>query len=342
MSKTLQREGGIFPLAQHPTGVPVRHCEHCGAVIPFRPRMMPAKYRTRKYCSLSCTRAALNKQEAKARRLAAVPTKRCENCGADIPFDKYVNSPSRFAKVRFCSVACSIPSRAAARQRPQEVECATCGKTYVLRRCEAARSVNHFCSPECHANFRAEERTCTTCGKSFRARAYKKGHSGRAFCSVECTRNQPRQKIVQYQCPVCGKDCEKFVSKMASWSEHYCSRRCQGIARRNLNPRPRFGSAENAAFRRRVLLRDKRTCQLCGRKKALQVHHIVALHIRHQLGLCDENGVTLCVDCHVGVIHRGNTFMFPKGRLPRELALRLQPQLRVLRLIALRVAAEQA
>ena len=54
---------------------------------------------------------------------------------------------------------------------------------------------------------------------------------------------------------------------------------------------------------RQVLERDNWTCQVCGSKQNLQIHH---RELRSQQGGDEEfNLVTLCVRCH-GQLHRGD------------------------------------
>jgi 5-methylcytosine-specific restriction endonuclease McrA len=65
------------------------------------------------------------------------------------------------------------------------------------------------------------------------------------------------------------------------------------IARRKYNERKMNGWDE---IRRKILLRDNSTCQICGSKTKLHVHHIVPFSIVN----CHEadNLVTLCDTCH--------------------------------------------
>lgn len=51
-------------------------------------------------------------------------------------------------------------------------------------------------------------------------------------------------------------------------------------------------------FRKDVLRRDKHTCQMCGAKERLQVHHILkwagAAALRYEV----SNGICVCWTCH--------------------------------------------
>ena len=52
------------------------------------------------------------------------------------------------------------------------------------------------------------------------------------------------------------------------------------------------------AWRTRVLKRDGFTCAKCGATKNLQVHHLYGYKENPELRIVDNNGVTLCKDCH--------------------------------------------
>lgn len=54
---------------------------------------------------------------------------------------------------------------------------------------------------------------------------------------------------------------------------------------------------EYRKWRKGIIDRDK-VCQMCRRKKDLEVHHIVHFADAPELRLCDSNGVTLCRKCH--------------------------------------------
>ena len=85
------------------------------------------------------------------------------------------------------------------------------------------------------------------------------------------------------------------------------------------------GAAEEAAsdaavppaMRRKVLGRDGHRCRRCGRKGALQVHHVVWLSRggRTELG----NLIALCAGCH-GLVHE--ELLEVVGRVGRELRFR--------------------
>ncbi len=58
------------------------------------------------------------------------------------------------------------------------------------------------------------------------------------------------------------------------------------------------GSYAYKAWRIRVLQRDNDTCQKCGSKENLKVHHIKSYAEHEDLRTEVSNGITLCGDCH--------------------------------------------
>jgi 5-methylcytosine-specific restriction endonuclease McrA len=100
-------------------------------------------------------------------------------------------------------------------------------------------------------------------------------------------------KVVRKICPVCHKEFLTYPSK----NNTYCSRKCDGLSRRNLHggkgPNYGYDWKENRGL---ALERDKYTCQVCFKKTNVNVHHIVPYRI------CKSNNilnlVTLCASCH--------------------------------------------
>jgi len=52
-------------------------------------------------------------------------------------------------------------------------------------------------------------------------------------------------------------------------------------------------------FRRRVLARDKNTCVSCGKTEDVVVHHLLERRLWPDGGYYEDNGVSLCPDCHL-------------------------------------------
>jgi len=64
-----------------------------------------------------------------------------------------------------------------------------------------------------------------------------------------------------------------------------------------------YGTNIYKAWRRYVFARDDYQCQLCGAKKVkIEAHHILPKRKRPDLTLDKNNGITLCKECHHGII----------------------------------------
>lgn len=88
----------------------------------------------------------------------------------------------------------------------------------------------------------------------------------------------------------------KTISNVTSDTSYLESIYCYGS-------KPRVKTREDEtpgyfAWRTRVLKRDGFTCVKCGSNKNLQVHHLWGYKENPELAIVDDNGVTLCKDCH--------------------------------------------
>lgn len=57
---------------------------------------------------------------------------------------------------------------------------------------------------------------------------------------------------------------------------------------------------------RKIHLSTENACRACDRKKHLQVHHIIPVHIDKSLELDPSNLITLCSRCHLLFGHLGD------------------------------------
>jgi 5-methylcytosine-specific restriction endonuclease McrA len=65
-----------------------------------------------------------------------------------------------------------------------------------------------------------------------------------------------------------------------------------------------YGDRSFKEFRLKVLKRDKFTCQMCnkkGKRARLNVHHIIKWASASSLRYDEQNGITLCYDCHKSI-----------------------------------------
>lgn len=68
------------------------------------------------------------------------------------------------------------------------------------------------------------------------------------------------------------------------------------------------GEALLRRAKREVKLRDEGRCRMCGRDGIwnLHVHHIYPASLFPERVLLHSNMVTLCLTCHLGVVHAGD------------------------------------
>jgi HNH endonuclease len=202
-----------------------------------------------------------------------------------------------------------------AKEHPERLKpCETCG-TIIPK--EPNRNWNsyaqkRFCSRACSAKSqrKGDDVTCEACGKVFhRAHALIKQ---RIYCSIPC-----RNKSQDFVCEICGKQFTCHPSERQG-AHVYCSRACQGIAKRKNNPQNQGRrSPEDLAWKIAVLKKDGYHCQHCGTDRKLEAHHVKEVRdfpeLRHDI----SNGLTLCHTCHYYGVHRG-TPNFIHGRYSKQ------------------------
>lgn len=182
------------------------------------------------------------------------------------------------------------------------VPCDSCGND--IRKHHSRCGKNNFCCRECYLDFRkAVEYKCEGCGKVF------KGTPANAnrFCSRDCYDSWHDIKNKQRECPTCKT---LFLAK--SSKDVYCSWECyngdrhmpkgedhwnwqDGITTEKEKERK---TPEYYRWRLSVLKKDDYTCQKCGKKDDLRVHHIYSFAHYRELRYETSNGVVVCEDCH--------------------------------------------
>ena len=199
----------------------------------------------------------------------------CLNCGKDIPPDHK----------NFCSYTCF--QEYSKRTRRIYTKCLVCGKEIFMKKSEAKKRKQVFCSIDCRSKYGRVEHACEFCNKKYRTfRSYVK--DGRKYCSKRCM--SEHRKIIY----------------LGSLNPHFKSG--QSTIYKQMRRLARY-----TKWRKDILKRDKYTCQDCKKifeKKFLDVHHIKRLwqlfkeYPNKNINFNDEyfydlnNGITLCKDCH--------------------------------------------
>ena len=230
-------------------------------------------------------------------------TKVCELCGREFKV------PPSDAKQRFCSKECGDRSRRVV----TEYTCPTCGKVFTKRGKRNERV--KYCSPECR-NIGLQNRIvrkCFTCGKDV-VRPKSQNASEHVFCSMACAvafrtetfrgENHPRYNSVKKICAICGKEFKVPYSVDISKNARTCSWACR-VEYERKHPRK---NKENPirqyliAQKNIAMERDNYTCQKCGSKENLEVHHIKKRRtFGGDFSAADNanNLITYCNTCHL-------------------------------------------
>lgn len=204
----------------------------------------------------------------------------------------FYTKPSRvlIGRGKFCSKKCSSLTQ---RNRVKR-KCVSCNNFFYLKLSASNKVKIPFCNKECKRKFKTHIIKCGVCQKSFSTYISLKR---KKFCSDTCRykANEGTKRSLSFR--------KKRTGKMnPNW---------QG-GRKVFASRIR-GLTEYLTWRKKVMQRDKFTCQSCGQVgRELNVDHIVPFSYllkEFKISSIDEaincsslwkldNGRTLCVSCH--------------------------------------------
>jgi 5-methylcytosine-specific restriction endonuclease McrA/predicted transcriptional regulator len=260
----------------------------------------------------------MEKHGIKRRSLSRKKEVKCDECGKS-----FLRKPSHIKEHNFCSKECFDRWQRGRRRSNKriKVKCAICGKEIERDPCKVKRNVRFFCSKECqyegrkkfgfpsirgknHPNWKGgnPKSICQWCGNEFIGWR----RNPNKFCSKECLykwlsekivgENNPHYNRVIIRCDNCGKILKRIPSWVKKTKHHFCDMKC----RNEFWFKDRFPAIYGynwEKIRRKVLERDKFTCQICGKRKVkLDVHHITRtgdLEKDNRL----SNLITLCDSC---------------------------------------------
>ncbi len=176
------------------------------------------------------------------------------------------------------------------------------------------------CSRICSAAYRTKDVTrhtikCAYCGNEFQVTEHGGGKI-RKFCNMTCLRaaSKPTHKTCEW-CGVVSSPI-KWDKKWKRWVPNRTARTCSKAchkARFTGENSPMWQGGITAYHRSRnwweiaekARIRDKHTCQRCGKKQTengrkLDVHHIITYHTVNDAKKANRlsNLVTLCRTCH--------------------------------------------
>jgi 5-methylcytosine-specific restriction endonuclease McrA len=224
--------------------------------------------------------------------------KTCEQCGKIIEKEKNRNW-NEYAKKKYCSRVCSGEAK---KKEQVEIKCAGCGKTFYV---SPSQSETIYCSRECLKAHHRHVVTCKHCGKEFERTPTRKSD----YCGWECFKAS-RWGIVT--CAECGVEFKKRTCEIAKTEErrsnHICSIDCRNKFTSKLlggdgtwKQGGKYGGSRSRGkdwpkSKAAALERDEWTCQQCGSKENLEVHHWEPYQFSFDNSL--DNLVTLCRSCH--------------------------------------------
>ena len=158
------------------------------------------------------------------------------------------------------------------------------------------------------------EKPCDYCGKVFYVSPPRLKAATKHYCSYACLGAAKRKEYPSKVCAECGGTFSRREGETAGNYQRkvYCSAKCSTTANPppiktgEDNPRYKGESARrkqargrHSAWARRVLSRDKATCQHCDASDVpLVAHHVLSWEDFPELRTDIDNGVTLCNPCH--------------------------------------------
>lgn len=221
----------------------------------------------------------------------------CENCGKT--FQCSSNNRTRKSCSEECRYALTGHKNST---EPVIIYCERCGKAFEATPYQAEKG-KRFCSFDCK-NPPAYS-TCLNCGIRFR-------HAPSAhpkYCSRACVDSSEQRSIeisnrvkTAWQTEETRLNMMKGIesrSELDEWKSAAHFQKGDKHPRYKGNRTARISNYEHKKFVKAVLRRDKYTCQQCGSKQFIQVHHIKSWADYPELRYEASNGVALCEECHI-------------------------------------------
>lgn len=172
-------------------------------------------------------------------------------------------------------------------------------KERTKRRAQAMRAMvkhPHGAKGSTHPNWKGGLPNCTGCGKRLCERGYTQCRS--------CVRKKPPRLCMDCKVPIRrrAKRCKQCFVKWRRGKNHHHWKGGK------LSPAAKLRNTQKTRdWAKAVKHRDNFTCRLCRiRGGTLHTHHIERWADRPDLRFDIENGVTLCRDCHLQIVHQGS------------------------------------
>lgn len=194
----------------------------------------------------------------------------CKNCG-EILYIKSKESLKQFENKKFCCYKCANEFKT--KNGTKTIKCKNCGEE-VIRTLAQIKHGGKYCCKKCHYEY--VKKNGLNSGKN-------NPMYGKKLTEEQI--DKMRKAVTGVPKPNLRGEKSKF------WKG--------GVSKRNNRERNKIMSTlEYRNFRRLVLERDSYTCQVCGSKNNLEVHHIKSFEKYKKLRFDINNGLTLCNICH--------------------------------------------
>lgn len=271
-------------------------CKHCKKMF----ALGNGKSKHSQFCSRECSTASRQP-----------PPNTCPNCGKIFVCKGHL-------KRKYCCRACSAIGRTIINPLPRvrikiAKTCSICGGKFASR-----SKKTETCSRKCAAAVRSlavQHYTinCAYCGKETITTA-RGGGEARKFCNMKCLR--AASKPVDKSCAACGVSFSPVKIVNGKYVKDRQLVTCSPKCRKDLKTGPRScnwqgGKTEYHRTREwrliaeKARVRDKHTCQICGKLQVdnyrkLDVHHIETYHNTNNAKKAHRlsNLITLCQPCH--------------------------------------------
>ncbi|AGM11543.1 HNH endonuclease [Halogranum tailed virus 1] len=167
-------------------------------------------------------------------------------------------------------------------------DCPSCDRSFGSQK---GMKIHHA---KAHGEKITESHICQECDEPFEQESYIQ--SDKKYCSPECVYEARKDRLTT-ECANCGEPVTKKRQRIERVDTVYCDEDCW----REALPDPSFRDSQAAKnFRESVFERDDYICQDCDEQGVtLNAHHIERVSENEQRAYDTDNGVTLCVSCHI-------------------------------------------
>lgn len=183
--------------------------------------------------------------------------------------------------------------------KPVEITCKNCGTSF---KGEPGRK---YCGYKCAKKAREskKEMNCLNCEEKFIVQSYRDAK----YCSRKCKHEYNSNPIIQKPCSNCGKIIDRKSQRFRG--EHqFCSKECSDkflSGKNHYEWKPELHKEHEAGLLKRwarsIKKRDNYKCKKCGEseRRLLEAHHIKPRKDFPDLKFEMNNGITLCLNCHI-------------------------------------------